>query len=788
MTGNNNPKKQCIIHGHFYQPPRENPWLDAIENQPSAAPHHDWNERIYDECYRPNAFSRLLDKNGMIEDVHNNYYDLSFNFGPTLFRWLEANHPLTASRIIEADKRSVKRFGHGNSVAQVYNHMIMPLASKRDQLTQIRWAKSFFRKRFGRETEGIWLAETAINMETVKSLIEENIKFVILSPTQAEAVTKLDDPEALWDSVANGSINTKRAYRIYNRDDAGNSLGGHIDAFFFDEGLSRAVSFEKLLTDSKKFGDRINSAYSKKQSEDEAVIIATDGETFGHHSAYGDMCLAHFFTKRVDDYNIEPVNFGTFLEQHPPKFEVKIKNGFSEGSAWSCAHGTGRWIRDCGCQTGGYDHWNQKWRTPLREALNYLQSVLDEEYENFANKFCDDPWRLRDRYEVAINDKMYNPEAFILDETSLTKDDSENIELLAKMLEAQKFILFSFTSCGWFFADISGIEPVQNMQFAARALQLGLTGKLRSETKSTFLSILSRAKSNIPNTNGRTLFEKYAEPLMHHRETLCFTAAAERTLFESSKNIFNYFNFKVELQKENDRNIAVLSNSETGENDKYSVELFGEGGNLSGVVTKITDSEHQPDPITIKLSGIFTEMKNDFTTKLFTQMSSAGAVKLSSWCNDCETTLEKLTELNGVLPEKVHGPVSFILTSEWDSIIQDVKDVESGASTREKLKAVYDRALYFGVELNLNGTATLLEKLIKGEIERFLELQEKFSFSRVAYLLDIADSFGVPLTKSSLEDRFYGAFAIVLKKTDGKLPKEILDFAARMNFVIKNSK
>jgi len=246
MTGNKQQsfksKKYVVIHGHFYQPPRENPWINLIENQPSAAPHHDWNERIYDQCYRPNAYSRLLDGNGMIVDIYNNYLNMSYNFGPTLFSWLEKYHPLTARRIIKDDEESCQRLeGHGNAIAQVYNHIIMPLSSKRDQLTEIRWSKLFFKSRFGREPEGIWLGETAINMVTVQCLIEEGIKFVILAPSQAESFRLLTENDH-WISTAQQGIDTRRAYRIYPKDRNGKILPGHLDAFFFDEGLSREIS------------------------------------------------------------------------------------------------------------------------------------------------------------------------------------------------------------------------------------------------------------------------------------------------------------------------------------------------------------------------------------------------------------------------------------------------------------------------------------------------------------------------------------------------------------------
>ena len=296
----------------------------------------------------------------MITGIHNNYTSMSFNFGPTLMEWLEQHHPITTRRIIEGDRSSVLQYdGHGNAVAQVYNHLIMPLASRRDQLTQIRWGKASFNRSFGHFPEGMWLAETAINMETVRCLIEEKIAFVILAPHQAESFRLLNSssPRVSTDDQA---IDTRRPYRLFARNSSGKKEGGFLDIFFFDEQLSKEVSFEDLLQDAHTFGKRIDGCFTPDASDDEVVVIATDGETFGHHKPFGDMCLAYFFTHVAPALNIQPVNFGRYRSLHPPKYEVTLKNAFGEGTAWSCSHGVGRWKRDCGCQTGGQRGWHQK--------------------------------------------------------------------------------------------------------------------------------------------------------------------------------------------------------------------------------------------------------------------------------------------------------------------------------------------------------------------------------------------------------------------------------------------
>lgn len=396
-------RKWVVVHGHFYQPPRENPWLNCIEEQPSAAPQHDWNERIYSQCYRPNGFSRLLDAKGMITGIHNNYSRMSYNFGPTLLSWLEQNHPVTTNRIVDADRQSAAACnGHGNAIAQVYNHIIMPLASKRDQITQIRWAKYAFKRSFGRDPEGIWLAETAINMETVQCLIEEKITFVVLSPTQAEAFRSLKIDHAPWTKTSTQAIDTRRPYRIFASNLAGKKLGGHLDVFFFDEGLSKDVSFSDMLQDAHIFGSRVNACYSDGAEDDQLVVLATDGETFGHHKPFGDMCLAYFFAHVATELGIQPVNFGHYLAVHQPQFEVTLKNANGEGTSWSCPHGVGRWVRDCGCNTGGEAQWTQAWRAPLREALDNLQEKVDDVYVAACATVGASPWQLRDQYIAQV--------------------------------------------------------------------------------------------------------------------------------------------------------------------------------------------------------------------------------------------------------------------------------------------------------------------------------------------------------------------------------------------------
>lgn len=461
--------RYLTIHGHFYQPPRENPWTGEIEIQKSAAPSHDWNERILKECYDPNAHSRVLNGEGKIEDQVNNYAHMNFNMGPTLLNWIRFNHPDTYERIVQADKDSCERLnGRGNALAQVYNHIIMPLASPHDRVTQIEWGLKDFEYHFGRPAESIWLAETAINMDVVVDLIQAGVKYVIMAPTQFEAFREINTDSPYentqdWSYQAPHEMDTHQAYRIYPRNEKGQPIcEGYLDAFFYDGPLSTAVSFENILKDANVFGDRIAGSF-QDQGKPELLSIATDGESYGHHDKFGDMCLAYFFDRIAKKKNIEVVSYAWYLENHPPILEAKLRNEHDEGTAWSCAHGVGRWYRDCGCATGGDADWNQKWRTPLRDALDFLKNKLDEIFVREMKLITDiDPWDIRNQYvEVLIQNDLKFTEQWV--ESKLSVQDENVGSKMLGLLEMQKFGMYMYTSCGWFFNDFEGIEPVQNL-------------------------------------------------------------------------------------------------------------------------------------------------------------------------------------------------------------------------------------------------------------------------------------------------------------------------------------
>jgi alpha-amylase/alpha-mannosidase (GH57 family) len=489
-----------IIHGHFYQPPRENPWTGEIDLQPSAAPYHDWNERVHSECYGPNAFAHI----GSHTDVINNYKNISFNFGPTLLSWLQKYQRRTYQRIIEADFQSAAvHKNHGNAIAQAYGHAILPLCNARDQLTQISWGVQDFSFRFGRYPESLWLPETACNDDTLGLMIDHSFHYVVLAPDQAGQIRSRSDGP--WITVGPGEVDTTRAYKYFHKDGSDRSIA----VFFYHGGLSRAIAFEGALSSSRGLVDRFIQVAKTGQ----LVNLATDGETYGHHFKFGDLCLAHALEIEARQAGFWITNYGEYLDHHPPEFEVELNLGeLGEGTSWSCAHGVGRWARDCGCHTGGEADWNQLWREPLRAALNFLRDNAAEHFEIAGADLFRDSWVARNQYvQVMLNPELWSD--FLHDYQKRPLSSLEESRARA-LLEIQRNALLMFTSCGWFFSDLAGIETIQIMRYAARLIDL--QNQIGFETSRTrFLEMMAEASSNDPaQGNGAEIFLRLAEKKM----------------------------------------------------------------------------------------------------------------------------------------------------------------------------------------------------------------------------------------------------------------------------------
>ncbi len=495
--------RYVCVHGHFYQPPRENPWLEAIQRQESAAPYHDWNERVAAEAYAPNAAARILDERDRILGLVNNYERISFDVGPTLMSWLETESPEVYRAILKADSRGAERNeGHGPAIAQAYGHAILPLSNDRDRRTQVVWGIREFEARFGRRPEGMWLPETAVDLASLDALAAEGIRYTILAPHQAARWRPLGGGDEAWRPGGEAGLDPRRAYlqRLPS--------GREIALFFYDGPLARGVAFEGLLRDGARFADGIVERFDPSRDAPQLVHLATDGETFGHHHRHGEMALAFALDRLRGMEEVRLVTFGRFLELHPPAHEVEIV----ENSSWSCAHGVERWRADCGCHTGGEPGWDQRWREPLRAALDALRGEIDPAWEEEAGRWLADPWSARDAYvEVILDRSPASVERFLAEHAREPLPPARRVEAL-ELLELQRHALLMYTSCGWFFHDLAGIETVQVLWYAARAVELA-ERRLGLRVEEPFVDRLAAARSNRAELgDGRAVWERLVRP------------------------------------------------------------------------------------------------------------------------------------------------------------------------------------------------------------------------------------------------------------------------------------
>ncbi len=517
-------KRFVCIHGHFYQPPRENPWLEEVETEDSAYPYHDWNQRITAECYAPNTASRILDSRDRILDIINNYVRMSFNFGPTLLSWLEGSDPEVYQAILEADQESSRHFGgHGSALAQTYNHTILPLSSSRDKRTQILWGLEDFVHRFGRDPEGMWLPETAVDIETLEILAESGIRFTILASHQASRVRK--PAEKKWQNVSGGHIDSRQPYlcRLPS--------GLSIVLFFYEAAIAREVAFGELLKTGQGFAERLRQGFSSASAHAELIHIATDGETYGHHHRFGEMALSFALHHLESKEHVRLCNYAGYLAEHPPEYEVEIL----ENTSWSCSHGVERWRADCGCHSGAHPEWTQAWRGPLRAALDQLRLTLNPAYEKAIRAFGCDPWALRDKYIHVMLDRSEKSRHNFLASFGLQDVTSKQRIEIWKWLELQRNAQLMFTSCGWFFDEVSGIETVQVMRYAARSLQLARELGV-PDPEPGFQAQLTKAPSNRTQfSHAAEVYASLVQPAVldlhrigaHHAVAAVFLEAAE---------------------------------------------------------------------------------------------------------------------------------------------------------------------------------------------------------------------------------------------------------------------
>ena len=746
----NNEKDKVFltIHGHFYQPPRENPWLEAIEQQDSALPFHDWNERINAECYNPNSVSKIVDSENKILNVVNNYEYMSYNFGPTLLSWMEEFAPHAYERVIKSDINSRRMHsGHGNAIAQVYNHMIMPLANERDKQTQVRWGIKDFEYRFGRKPEGMWLAETAVDDDTLRVLVENDIKFTILSPYQAQKIRK--NGENNWQDVSWGNIDPARSYR-YNIKSA---PGKYIDLFFYDGAISRSVAFDELLKDGHKFINRLKDGISTSRNYPQLINIATDGESYGHHTKFGDMALSYVMKVKVKDEGFIVTNYAEYLEKYRSDWEVDIK----PVSSWSCFHGVGRWCDDCGCSTGGHPGWNQKWRKPLRNALDYLRDETVSIYNKNAKKYFKSPQEARDNYINVILDRSDNNVKNFQDEFFIPELDDEQKVRAMELLEIQRQAMLMYTSCGWFFSEISGIETVQIMKYAARVMQL-CKSFVKKDLETPFLEILSEANSNIPEFGtGKDVYEKFVKPSIVTVKQIAslWAISSLYTDVEDEENVYCYKIKKHSYKKVTKGNSKLvighieLESKVTMEKSNLIFSLLQfSGGDFHCAIKEYPSNFAEIKKELIRtymvspLTEIIRAIDNYFGTEYFTlkdifieerrkilQTMLKGKLKIfantyESMYNEGKGSIYQMQSLGLDIPEEFKISAQYVLTKQFNELFVSSK----GFIDTEIIQQASDinfEAKRIGVEIDKTPTSKVFSKKIAQNI------------NRLAYALDI---------------------------------------------------
>ena len=744
-------KRHLIIHGHFYQPPRENPWTERIERQRSAAPYHDWNERITSECYLPNTRSRRLDGYGRITRLVNNYEWISFNFGPTLLSWLEESHREVYEKILEADRASAARLGgHGNAIAQAYNHVIMPLANRHDQETQIVWGRRDFERRFGREPEGIWLPETAVNDETLSMVIDAGFSFIVLAPFQAESVKAIEKRGA-WTDVSDGSIPTGSPYRCFKPRDK--SKKAYIDIFFYDSPLSHDVSFNHLLRSGDSLAEAISQAYPRGKGD--LVVIASDGENYGHHEPFADMALAYLIDEGAREKGFDFSNFGAFLESAVPAYEVKLKQGLDgKGTSWSCVHGVGRWKENCGCNTGAPSGWNQDWRTPLREGLNGLRDALVGLFETESAPLLKNPWKTRNDYLDVIEDR--NPEvseAFVKDHAARQLDRDERARVLT-LLESQRNALLMFTSCGWFFNDISGIETVQLLMYAARAVELAGDASLEK----TFLDSLAQAKSNIAGVGkGSDLYHDATQGTAVNMPALVAQHAIYSFLFglDESREIFGHFFEPEETAVQELDGTAVQLGSVrvmspyTLDSRSWIYALFIE--RETGYRCFLGESASRNELGGLKKAAVLAGEKGDVgglldqAAKLFPKHSY------------------RLVDL---IPEDREKVLRVLAANKLEALEEGYRKLY--LDTRDLLRMLAESSMEMTQGLLLPAQATLTRMLLD-EIDNWEHYLDTERLSGIRNVLAEASYYGVPIDKSAATEAFTGLIIEKIRDLSGSL-------------------
>lgn len=768
-------KKYVCVHGHFYQPPRDNPWLEDVELQDSAYPYHDWNERITAECYEPNSASRILDHHSHIIKIVNNYARMNFNFGPTLLSWMAEHEPPVYQAILRADKHSQQLFnGHGSAIAQAYNHIIMPLANRQDKYTQIIWGIRDFEKRFGRFPEGMWLPETAVDTETLDIMAECGIKFTILAQSQAGHIRPKGSKD--WIDVTGGHIDPRYGY--YQKLPSGNS----INILFYDGPMSLAVAFEGLLKNGETFANRLLDGFSQDSDDEfQLVHIATDGETYGHHHRHGDMALAFAMDHISAESDAEIINYARFLELHPPQTEVSI----IDNTSWSCAHGIERWRSDCGCHIGSPEGWNQQWRYYLRQAFDWLRDALIEPFEKQAGQHLQDPWQARDDYIDVIDDRRHdNIESFLKTHQNQTLTYDEQVEVL-KLLELQRHAMVMYTSCGWFFDDISGIESTQVIQYAGRVVQLA-EELFNEDYETPFLNRLEQAKSNIPDkANGKKIYETVVRPMRLTLEKVAAHYAISSLFVDYDRRCHLYCyhvrchsyhyehagRVQLALGKATFQNKTTLEEAcyEFGvlhhgdQNINCALRICQQAGNYQDIVQRSSKAlahgdfasvdhlfDDQFDITHYTLNVLFRDHQRSILQTIMKNVTSEAEGMFRHFYDNHITLIRYMGDLNIPLPKSLLAVTDFVLNYRLkESLQQDPPDMKQLDQTLSEIR-------HLGIELEQTEIAVVLEQAIKRLMHAFYETPEnKELMERCRRMLERLPYFDLAVDLWREQNEFY---------------------------------
>ncbi len=777
-----------IIHGHFYQPPRDNPWTGIVDREVSAAPYHDWNERIHAECYRPNAYARIYDDGGKVADIVNNYRRISFNFGPTLVSWLKQHHPKTWRRILTGDRQSLRDRGHGNAIAQGYNHAILPLCNERDMRTQIRWGLSEFRLRFGRDAEALWMPETACDDRTLGALIDEGMSFALLAPGQAQRVGQ----SGQWRDVSDGSIDPRQPYRYLHRDGSGRSIA----LFFYDGSISQSLAFEGILGSSRTLIDR----FELSSGGDGTVVHAvTDGESYGHHFKFGDRCLAHALKEEAQRRGFWVTNYAELLDRHPAEMEVELKAGEDgKGTSWSCAHGVGRWFRDCGCHTGGKPGWNQSWRRPLRDALDGLRDQAAAVFEQQAGELTTDPWALRDAYIELLVDPGADRGTFFERHGGRRLSEDEQVRGL-RLLEMQRSSMLMFTSCGWFFNDLAGLETVQVLRYAGRLLDqlevLGAGGREES-----FLEQLGEARSNVASHGtGADIYRKQVAPVRANDASLAAhiaLSALPLDLPAEGQLAGRRYRLTEHRKVENGRltlatgRIALQDLATTSRSEFASCALFFGGVDLHCVLRPFEGEEafkqtserlwsqlSKPSLLSLLrvveeelgpndrgIDCILPSSREAISHALFEERRERFAAQYETAYQDARRTIAQFHEAGLPLPHELKMSAQLALAHRFDQELAGAPVHAFDPSAYHQAIAIVDDAQAYGCELRREAACRHFEALLAHLMHRVcagdtdvVHTGSGGPIASVLELLSLAERLGLTLETHSAQEQLHRA-------------------------------